>query len=167
MYVHTCRPVCFSWVYRNVDMYIPTVMSKMCRIYRHMSHMSTKMWKTLQHTATHCNTLQHTATHCNALQRTHCNTLQHTATCVVWFSVIVGIHDTFSHHTFYQTYSTYTRNMKTRQNLERYRGVWCCAGMVFDMKGVWCCAGMVFATILVGLERNNSLRDLPQNPVSA
>ena len=28
------------------------------------------------------------------------------------------------------------------------------------------CAGMVFSTIFVGLERNNSLRDLPQNLVS-
>jgi len=34
------------------------------------------------------------------------------------------------------------------------------------MKGFSCCAGMVFSTIFVGMERNNSLRDLPQNLVS-
>jgi len=40
------------------------------------------VFRTLQHTATHCNTLQHTAKHCNTLQdtATHCNTLQHAAT---------------------------------------------------------------------------------------
>jgi len=39
--------------------------------------MLSPSFRSLQHTATHCNTLQHTATHCNTLQHTatHCNTL--------------------------------------------------------------------------------------------
>ena len=40
------------------------------------SQLSRKLtYRTLQHTASHCNTLQHTATHCNTLQHIWCSQL--------------------------------------------------------------------------------------------
>ena len=67
----------------HICTYTPTymyILALRC-VFRTLQHTATHC-NTLQHTAKHCNTLQDTATHCNTLQHaaTHCNTLQHTAT---------------------------------------------------------------------------------------
>ena len=61
---------------------------------------TTRHWKTLHYTATHCNTLQHTATHCKTPHLTAPlrNTMQHTATHCVTLHHIAP-HCTTLHHT--------------------------------------------------------------------
>ena len=79
MYIYRC--ICVPiWVcvhtHTHTQMYVLTGGARTISRCLLLQHTATQ-WKTLQHTASHCNviaaayscnTLQHTATHCNALQ---------------------------------------------------------------------------------------------------
>jgi len=62
----------YYYIYTYIYVYIIYMISTyICNYYMYTYiYMYALDFKSLQHTATHCNTLQHTATHCNTLQHT-------------------------------------------------------------------------------------------------